>query len=37
MRPLHKIVSVLEAPNKLHRAMEAEIYELVLWLVRNVR
>lgn len=35
--PPNKIVSVLEALNKLHRAMEVEVYELALRLVRTVR
>ena len=34
--PSNKIVSVLEALNKLHHAMEAEIYELALQLIRTV-
>ncbi|MCK4273817.1 MAG: hypothetical protein KAW90_02910 [Dehalococcoidales bacterium] len=32
--PSDKIVSVLEGLNKLHRTMEAEVYELALRLVQ---
>jgi predicted nucleotidyltransferase len=32
--PLEKVVSVLEALNKLHRAMESEVYELALRLIQ---
>jgi hypothetical protein len=35
--PLDKTVSVLEALNRLHAAMEVEVYELTLRLVRAVR
>jgi len=35
--PQDKIVPVLEALNKLHRAMEAEVYELALRLIQAVR
>jgi hypothetical protein len=34
--PSEKMVSVLQALNKLHHAMEAEIYELVLRLTQAV-
>ncbi len=34
--PSEKMVSVLQALNKLHRAMEAEVYELALRLIRAV-
>ena len=35
--PSAKVVSVLEALNRLHRAMEAEVYELALRLIQAVR
>jgi hypothetical protein len=35
--PSDKIVSVLEALNRLHRAMETEVYELALRLIQAVR
>jgi len=34
--PSEKVVSVLQALNKLHRAMEAEVYELALRLIQAV-
>jgi hypothetical protein len=35
--PSDKIVSVLEALNRLHHAMETEVYELALQLIQAVR
>jgi hypothetical protein len=35
--PLDKMLPVLEALNKFHHAMEAEVYELALRLIRAVR
>jgi hypothetical protein len=35
--PSDKIVSVLEDLNRLHRAMETEVYELALRLIQAVR
>jgi hypothetical protein len=35
--PSSKVVSVLEALNKLHRAMETEVYELALRLIQASR
>jgi len=32
-----KVIRVLEALNKLHRAMEAEVYELALRLIQTGR
>jgi hypothetical protein len=35
--PPAKVVSVLEALNRLHRAMEVEVYELALRLIQASR
>lgn len=35
--PLKKMVSVLQALNRLHHTMEVEVYELALKLIRAVR
>jgi hypothetical protein len=35
--PSDKMLPVLQALNKLHRAMEAEVYELALRLIQAVR
>lgn len=35
--PLNKMLPVLEALNKFHHAMEAEVYELALRLIQAAR
>ena len=35
--PLDKVVSMLEALGKLHRAMETEVYDLALRLIQSAR
>jgi hypothetical protein len=35
--PPNKVVTVLEALNRLHRAMEVEVYELALRLIQASR
>jgi hypothetical protein len=35
--PLDRIIRVLEALNKFHHAMEAEVYELALRLIKAAR